>query len=335
MNSPRLITKTILIISLLVVIVAFLFSSSLSRAVLPLSILNPISSIIAQYQTSANSHSSAMSTKKTPVYFFSHGGPDVQYRTDHPVYPVLQNIGREITEKVKPKAVVVFSGHWEAEPNVIEVNTAEHTDLIYDFYGFPPEFYKAKYPNTGSPELASKVIGLLTNAGIKAKGVTRGLDHGVWSGFHVAFHPEENPLNVPLVQVSLYASQDVDRHYQLGQAVASLRDENIVIIGAGMSVHNLRDLYSTRGDPRPLPYTVSFDEALKEAVEAPPSERRARMQEVAKRPDARQAHPRFDHLMPVYVTAGAAGDDEGKRTWTLHEGSMGWAQYRFGQVPTS
>ncbi|KAK6952526.1 hypothetical protein Daesc_007066 [Daldinia eschscholtzii] len=200
-----------------------------------------------------------MSTKKTPVYFFSHGGPDVQYRTDHPVYPVLQNIGREITEKVKPKAVVVFSGHWEAEPNVIEVNTAEHTDLIYE----------------GSPELASKVIDLLTDAGIKAKGVTRGLDHGVWSGFHV----------------SLYASQDVDKHYQLGQAVASLRDENIVIIGAGMSVHNLRDLYSTRGDPRPLPYTVSFDEALKEAVEAPPSERRARMQEVAKRPDARQAHP--------------------------------------------
>ncbi|KAI2782173.1 LigB-domain-containing protein [Daldinia loculata] len=333
MASPRLITRSILIVSLLVVAVAFLFSSSLSRAVLPLSIWKPVSSIIAQYQTSTNSPSPPMTTNKTPVYFFSHGGPDVQYKTDHPVYPILQNIGREITKKVKPKAVVVFSGHWEAEPDVIEVNTAEHTDLIYDFYGFPPEFYKAQYPNRGSPELASKVIDLLTKAGIKAKGVTRGLDHGVWSGFHVAFHPEENPLNVPLVQVSLYANQNVDMHYQLGQAVASLRDENIVIIGAGMSVHNLRDLYTTRGDPRPLPYTVSFDEALKDAVESPPNERRALMKDIAKRPDAKQAHPRFDHLMPVYVTAGAAGDDEGKRTWTLHEGSMAWAQYRFGQVP--
>ncbi|KAI0119761.1 LigB-domain-containing protein [Daldinia grandis] len=333
MAPPRLITTTILIISLLVVTVAFLFSSSLSRAVLPLSIWKPISSIIAQYQTSKNSPLPPMTTNKTPVYFFSHGGPDVQYRTDHPVYPILQNIGREITKKVKPRAVVVFSGHWEAGPDVIEVNTAEHTDLIYDFYGFPPEFYKAQYPNRGSPELASKVIDLLTTAGIKAKGVTRGLDHGVWSGFNAAFHPEENPLNVPLVQVSLYANQDVDMHYKLGQAVASLRDENVVIIGAGMSVHNLRDLYTTRGDPRPLPYAVSFDEALKDAVESPPNERRSRMKEIAKRPDARQAHPRFDHLMPVYVTAGAAGDDEGKRIWTLHEGSMAWAQYRFGQVP--
>lgn len=140
-------------------------------------------------------------------------------------------------------------------------------------------------------------------------------------------------------------------HYKLGEAVASLRDENIVIIGAGMSVHNLRDMLTSRFDPRPMPYTASFDEALKEAVESPPSERQSRMREVAKRPDARQAHPvspietyehnlfrltplqRFDHLMPVYVAAGAAGGDAGKRTWTLHEGSMGWAQYTFGEVP--
>ncbi|KAI0838155.1 LigB-domain-containing protein [Hypoxylon sp. FL0890] len=333
MDSARLMTRTILIVSLIVAVVAFFFSTPLSRTILPLSTWRP--SFLSQHHLSSYFSSRPMATKRPPVYFFSHGGPDVQYRTDHPAYPVLQNIGKEITEKVKPKAVVVFSGHWEAERDLIEVNSAEHTDLIYDFYGFPPEFYQAQYPNRGSPELASNIIDLLTKAGIKAKGVTRGLDHGVWSGFHVAFHPKDNPLNVPLVQVSLYANQDVDMHYRLGQAVAPLRDENIVIIGAGMSVHNLRDFFVTQGDPRPLPYTVSFDEALKEAVESPPSERQARMREVAKRPDARQAHPRFDHLMPVYVAAGAAGEDVGKRTWTLHEGSMGWAQYRFGQVPNS
>ncbi|KAI1772760.1 LigB-domain-containing protein [Hypoxylon cercidicola] len=334
MDSSRLNTRLLLIVSLIVATVA-LFSTPLSRVLLPLlplSTWKPLTFVTQKY-LSTHSSSNSMATNKPPVYFFSHGGPNVQYETDHPAYAVLQNIGREITTKVKPKAVVVFSAHWEANPNSVEVNYAEKTDLIYDFYGFPPEYYEAQYPNRGSPQLASKILDLLTKAGIKARGVKRGLDHGVWSGFHVAFHPEENPLNVPLVQVSLYSNQDADSHYRLGQAVASLRDENIVIIGAGMSVHNLRDLFVTRGDPRPLPYTVSFDEALKEAAESLPSERQARMREVTKRPDARQAHPRFDHLMPVYVAAGAAGEDVGKRTWTLHEGSMGWAQYRFGEVP--
>lgn len=106
-----------------------------------------------------------------------------------------------------------------------------------------------------------------------------------------AFNPEENPLNVPIVQVSLFHSEDPDQHYRLGQAVASLRDENIVIIGAGMSVHNLRDMFATRGDPTPMPYTVSFDEALKDATESAPAERQALMAQVARRPDAKQAHP--------------------------------------------
>ncbi|KAI0475771.1 LigB-domain-containing protein [Xylariaceae sp. FL0804] len=278
--------------------------------------------------------SRTMSTRRPPVYFFSHGGPTVMYDTDHPVYPVLQSIGREITEKVKPKAVVVFSGHWEAGPADIEVNTAEKTDLIYDFYNFPPHYYKAQYPHRGSPELGSRILSLLGDAGIKAAGVSRGPDHGVWSGFHVAFHPEKNPLGVPLVQVSLYGNEDVDAHYRLGRAVAALRSEGVVVIGAGMSVHNLRDFRLTRGSRQPLPYTVSFDEALRAAVEVPAAERQASMAALARRPDARQAHPTFDHLMPVYVAAGAAGDDEGKRTWTLHEGCMGWAQYRFGEVPS-
>ncbi|KAL2136402.1 hypothetical protein VTI74DRAFT_3836 [Chaetomium olivicolor] len=270
---------------------------------------------------------------KAPVYFFSHGGPDVQYNTTHPVYPVLQRIGKEITQKVKPKAVVVFSAHWQAEPNEIHLNNAEDTDLIYDFYGFPPEFYRATFPSKGSPALASQILSLLSSAGIRAKGLKRGLDHGVFSGFNVAFAPDSNPLNCPLVQVSLFNSEDTDAHYALGRAVASLREENIVIIGTGMTVHNLRDMRSTWGNPTPLPYAVSFDNALKEAVESDPKVRQERMAAVTKRADARQAHPWMDHLMPVFVAAGAAGDDEGKQLWTMHEASFAWAQYRFGQVP--
>ncbi|KAI0099880.1 Extradiol ring-cleavage dioxygenase, class III enzyme, subunit B [Nemania sp. FL0031] len=318
------------IFSLIIAIVAYFLSNRISPA---LRLLLPVSaSVPAISARFFNNSSKAMSTK-TPVYFMSHGGPNTMFDTEHPVYPILQKIGQEITQKVKPKAIVVFSAHWEAGPHDIQVNTAVTNDLIYDYYGFPPEYYKVEYPNKGSPELAAKVIKLLQDAGIKAEGVKRGLDHGVYVGFSVAFDPDKNPLNIPIVQVSQYNSPNVDQHYRLGQAVSALRDENIVVIGAGMSVHNLRDLRFTFGSPRPLPYVVSFDEALKPAMEAPPAERQARLAEVAKRPDAHQAHPRFDHLMPAYITAGAAGEDTGKQLWTFHESSMGWAMYRFGDVP--
>jgi aromatic ring-opening dioxygenase catalytic subunit (LigB family) len=149
----------------------------------------------------------------------------------------------------------------------------------------------------------------------------------------VAFPPATNPLTCPLVQVSLYHNEDPLAHYRLGEAVAALRDENIVIIGTGMTVHNLRDMRTAFGRAQPLPYAVSFDNALKEAVEAEPSVRRERMAEVTKRPDARQAHPWMDHLMPVYVAAGAAGEDKGVQTWTMHEACFAWGQYRFGEGP--
>ncbi|BCR89690.1 DODA-type extradiol aromatic ring-opening family dioxygenase [Aspergillus chevalieri] len=272
---------------------------------------------------------------RTPVYFLSHGGPNVMYQVDHPAYKRLGQIGREITTKVKPRAVVVFSAHWQASQDTIQVNTAEITDLIYDFYGFPGHYYKEKYPNVGSAEVAKKVLDALGAAGIKAKGVKRGLDHGVWASFKCAFEPDENPLNVPIVQVSLFKTEDPVQHYRLGQAVSHLRDDNILIIASGMAVHNLRDMMFSFGDPRPLPYTASFDEALKDAVTSVPEDREKAMAELLKRPDARQAHPYFDHLLPIHIGAGAAGEDRAKRLWTLGEGSMSWAQYRFGEVANS
>ena len=138
-------------------------------------------------------------------------------------------------------------------------------------------------------------------------------------------------MNVPVVQVSLFDSEDPIQHYRLGQAVARLREESILIVVSGMAVHNLRDLRFTFGKPHPLPYTVSFDEALKDAVTTKPEEREKAMTELLKRPDARQAHPSFDHLLPIHIGAGAAGEDLGRRLWTMKEGSLSWAQYRFGE----
>lgn len=151
--------------------------------------------------------------------------------------------------------------------------------------------------------------------------------------YHEAFNPETNPLNVPLVQVSLFKSESPHAHYALGRAVSALRDEGIVIIGAGMSVHNLRDMhFMFEGNTSPLPYVTSFDNALQEATETDPKLREDKMAAVCSRADARQAHPFMDHLMPVFIAAGAAGEDWGRQMWTLHEGSFAWAQYRFGDV---
>ncbi|KAL4772708.1 Extradiol ring-cleavage dioxygenase, class III enzyme, subunit B [Aspergillus nidulans var. acristatus] len=272
------------------------------------------------------------SKMRTPVYFLSHGGPNIMYDVEHPAYKELGKIGKEITTKVKPRAVVVFSAHWQGGVDTVQVNTAEMTELIYDFYGFPSHYYKEKYPNVGSKEVASKVLDALQQAGIKAEGVKRGLDHGVWASFKCAFEPESNPLNVPIVQVSMFNTEDPMQHYRLGEAVSKLREENILIIVSGMAVHNLRDFRFTFNDARPLPYTVSFDEALKDAATKPPAKRPQALVDLLKREDARQAHPYFDHLLPIHVGAGAAGEDQGKRLWTLKEGSMSWAQYRFGEV---
>ncbi|KAJ5229171.1 hypothetical protein N7489_009879 [Penicillium chrysogenum] len=310
-----------------------LFGSSARSAAVPLSSsASAAAAATVKGQPDAVTTGHAQPSMKTPIYFLSHGGPNVMYDVDHPAYRKLGEIGREITTKVKPKAVVVFSAHWQAGRNTIQVNTAEKTDLIYDFYGFPGHYYKEKYPNVGSKEVANEVLRLLKKADITAEGVERGLDHGVWASFKCAFEPETNPLNVPVVQVSLFNTEDPDQHYRLGQAVASLREQNILIIVSGMAVHNLRDLRFTFGSSTPMPYAVSFDEALKDAVTTAPAGRQKAMAELIKRPDARQAHPSFEHLLPIHIGAGAAGEDLGKRTWTFPEGSMSWAQYRFGEV---
>jgi 4,5-DOPA dioxygenase extradiol len=100
-----------------------------------------------------------------------------------------------------------------------------------------------------------------------------------------------------------------------------------------MAVHNLRDTQLGMMSDQLLPYATSFDKDLKDAATAGPEERQAKTAELLKRMDARREHPTFDHLLPIFVGAGAASKDRGVRLWTLPEGSMSWAQYRFGEVP--
>ena len=141
----------------------------------------PSTAPAASTMSEAAAHS--QSPSRMPVYFLGIGGPNFMEAKEHPAFLKLGETGREITTKVKPKAVVVFSAHWQHGPSTVAVNVAEEMDLIYDFYGFPPHYYEYKYPNKGSREVAERMIEELSNAGIGVDRVHRGLDHGVWVGF--------------------------------------------------------------------------------------------------------------------------------------------------------
>lgn len=112
-----------------------------------------------------------------------------------------------------------------------------------------PHYYDYKFPNKGSPQLAERILEMLHSAGIKAEGVRRGLDHGVWASFMCLFDPKKNPLDIPIVQVSLFDYFEPDLHFKLGKAIAALRDEGVQIIVSGMAVHNLRDMGIMWGKP--------------------------------------------------------------------------------------
>jgi 4,5-DOPA dioxygenase extradiol len=182
--------------------------------------------------------------------------------------------------------------------------------------------------------VAEKILSLLEAAGIKAEGTKRGVDHGVFAPFTCMFHPDENPLGVPLVQVSLFDNEDADQHFALGAALRSLRDEGVVIVGSGMAVHNLPDFRRALMSGAVMPYAKVFDEELRKAVVdvADGEDRRRKLGELLRSKTARQAHPSFEHLLPVHIAAGAAGDDSATRLFTLAELSISWAQFRFGDV---
>jgi aromatic ring-opening dioxygenase catalytic subunit (LigB family) len=198
----------------------------------------------------------------------------------------------------KPRAILVVSGHWEA-PAFVFTGADEHPGLIFDYYGFPPETYQLAWPAPGAPWLAERGRALIEEAGLPAAvDPARGFDHGVFVPLKVAF-PD---ADVPVVQMSLHASLDPALHLAAGKALAPLRDEGVLIIGSGMSFHNLR----AYGDPRVRQPAAEFDRWLVDAAEAPPAQRAQLLADWQAAPWARLCHPREEHLLPLMVAAGAS-----------------------------
>ncbi len=251
-------------------------------------------------------------TARMPTLYIPHGGgpcffmrwdpPDTWTRMGEWLRGVLSGL------PVRPTGIVVVSAHWEMPR--FTVQTAARPGMLFDYSGFPPHTYALRYPAAGSPALAARVGALLDEAGLPHDvDAARGYDHGVFVPL-LLMAPE---AEIPVIQLSLKDGLDVAEHTAAGRALQALRDDGVLILGSGMSYHNMRG-YGRRESG---PVSDRFDAWLTEAVAIDePAARAERLARWAAHPDGRASHPREEHLLPLMVAAGAGGASAGRRVFS-------------------
>ncbi len=267
------------------------------------------------------------SNTRLPTYFISHGGGpwpwmkkemgDAYAQLEASLADMPRQIGRT------PKAILMISAHWEAP--VFTAQGSAKPPMIYDYGGFPAHTYSVRYDAPGAPELAQRVKQLLEAAGLPAAiDPERGYDHGMFAPM-AAIYPK---ADVPVVQLSLKSGLDPAEHIALGRALAPLRDEDVLIVGSGLSYHNLRNF-----GPQAHDVSKAFDDWLDQVVvQGAPGERASHLMNWSSAPAARIAHPREEHLIPLMVAVGAAQDEAANRVY--HEddfmGGIAVSSFRVG-----
>jgi len=254
-----------------------------------------------------------------PVLFLSHGSPM------HAIQPgavraVWEGIARDLP---RPKAILIASAHWET--NFAALTGAAKPETIHDFYGFPKPLYEIQYPAKGSPELASRAVGLLKQSGLNAiEDPVRGLDHGAWSPL-LYMYPK---ADVPVVQVAVQTPLGPRHHVDLGRALAPLAQEGVLIIGSGHMTHNLRErVRDANADP--APYAREFQSWVKEKIEAHDFDSLVNYREL--NPHGVRAHPTDEHFLPLFIALGAAGKGyKSERLYAgIESGTLAMDAYRF------
>ncbi|SPO06182.1 uncharacterized protein DNG_08871 [Cephalotrichum gorgonifer] len=267
---------------------------------------------------------------QTPKRSISHAGVGLLFNeseNNRIVQDNLRAIGDEILAiSPRPKAIVVFSGHFEAGeihgPGVIEVNVKRGTyiqhDFVGDFHDSKPFVYEYDWPHEDSPELATEVWKHLVQAGIKSKRVERGVDHGIWVPFKHMFPPEK-PLDVPVIQVSTFHGYDLESQIRLGETLETLRHQGYLIVGSGMAVHSfasIGEIQDAKSDEerkaareKVLVESRAFDTSLREAVsKRDAGERKKALLGLEDLYEFKRSHPTVEHFTPLLVASGAAGD---------------------------
>ncbi len=263
-------------------------------------------------------------TMTLPTFFVSHGGgPWPWVPQMRPMFVGLEQwlSGLPGTLPAPPKAVLVVTAHWEEPEFTVGTDAAPPT--LHDYSGFPANTYQVRYPAPGSPAVAARVQELLNVAAIRTRtDSVRGFDHGTFVPMS-RIYPQ---ANIPVVQMSLKRGLDAPEHLRMGSALEPLRHEGVLIIGSGSTYHNAR-AFSGGGDPR----SRVFEQWLTSAVTNPDVQ--LRNQQLANwetAPAARATHQTEEHLIPLMVAAGAAGNDPGHRELLEEVIGLVTASYRFG-----
>ena len=235
---------------------------------------------------------------RLPTLFISHGSPMLAIQ-ESPAHRFLLDLGKTLP---KPRAILVASAHWESMDGPT-VSLALDPETIHDFGGFPRALFDIQYPAAGAPDVATRAAALLEQEGVAVKtSAMRGLDHGAWVPLRLMY-PD---ADIPVAQISVVRGASPADHLRIGRALSSLRDEGVLVIGSGSLTHNL---YEFRGQDidAPVPAWVSdFDMWMKERLEANDSQ--ALLNYRVEAPFAVRNHPTEEHLLPLFVAMGAAGD---------------------------
>ena len=242
-----------------------------------------------------------MSTRM-PVVFVSHGAPDALLKA-----PDTVASWRDLSLQIpKPTGILVVSAHWESgQPTA---STANELETIYDFSGFSDELYRMKYPAQGAPDLAKHVISMLSASGLKGElHPRRGLDHGAWVPLSVMFPNAD----IPVTQLSLVRNGSVSTQYEIGKALAPLRDEGVLILTSGAITHNFGWLdWRADGSKAPLAKAHAFSEWVSEKIAAHDD---AAILGYRNAPFGSEAHPTEEHFLPLIVALGATKGDTPSR----------------------
>jgi 4,5-DOPA dioxygenase extradiol len=236
------------------------------------------------------------------IVYFSHGGGPLPILGD-PGHKAMVEFMHQLPARLrKPEAILVISAHWEE--SAATLLGVQAPPMFYDYYGFPSEAYEITYPAPGSPELATRIAGLLNKENISARiDPQRGFDHGLFIPLKLMY-PQ---ADIPSLQLSLVRGLNPAAHIALGQALRALQHENILVIGSGFSFHNMR-AFSGQNMNAPDPANDAFQNWLIEtcAGPVPQPEREQRLIEWEIAPSARYCHPREEHLLPLHVCLGMA-----------------------------
>jgi len=230
-----------------------------------------------------------------PALFIGHGNP-MNAIEHNRFYSSWEALGQQLP---RPKAVLCISAHWRT-PGV-RLTASEHPETVHDFRGFPKALFEVEYPARGDPGLARRIADLLSEhrAGLDA---ARGLDHGAWS-ILLAMYPN---ADVPVVQLSLDATQPAAFHYNLAKQLGPLREEGVLVLGSGNIVHNLRRF--SFDNPEPPDWAVEFDEEVKRRIVS--REHEALIDYGSLGGHAALAIPTDEHFLPLLYALAVQDDAE-------------------------